>query len=117
VPAAKPVPAVLPDTVASVNGDAIGKTEFEAAIKSIEARERRAVPTEQRDSVYRGVLDDLVAYRVLKQEAKQRQIAVPDTDVDARLAQLKKQFGSEANFQTALKSQNMTTARLREDTR
>ena len=117
VPAAKPVPAVLPDTVASVNGDAIGKTEFEAAIKSIEARERRAVPTEQRDSVYRGVLDDLVAYRLLKQEAKQRQIAVPDTDVDARLAQLKKQFGSEANFQTALKSQNMTAARLREDTR
>jgi peptidyl-prolyl cis-trans isomerase C len=116
-PPPKPVPTVLPDPVASVNGDAIDKAEFESAIHSVEARAGRPVPAEQRDEVYRGVLDDLVTYRLLKQEARQRQIAVSDADVDARLAEFKKQFGTQAAFEQALKAQHTTIARLRDDAR
>jgi peptidyl-prolyl cis-trans isomerase C len=112
-----PVPAVLPDPVASVNGDAIGKAEFESAIHSVEARAGRPVPSEQRDEVYRGVLQDLVTYRLLKQEAAQRQIAVSDADIDARLAEFKKQFGTQAAFEQALKAQHTTLGKLRDDAR
>ena len=68
------MPAVLPDTCATVNGVTIGKTELETAIRSIEARNHAPVPAEKRDEVYRGVLDNLVSYTLLKQEAVQRHV-------------------------------------------
>jgi peptidyl-prolyl cis-trans isomerase C len=113
----KPVPAVLPDPVASVNGDAIAKAEFEGAIKSVEARAGRPVPADQRDVVYRGVLDDLVTYRLLRQEAAARHVTVSDAELDAKFGEFKKQFGSEAAFEQALKSQHTTAAKLRDDAR
>ncbi len=116
-PAPKPVPAVLPDTIASVNGDAIKKAEFENAIKSVEARAGRPVPAEQRDQVFRGVLEDLVTYRLLKQEATARHVAVSDAELDAKFAEFRKQFGSDAAFTQALKTQHMTAEKLREDAR
>lgn len=115
--APKPVPAQLPDTIASVNGDTIGKAEFENAIHTVEARAGRPVPAAQRDEVYRGVLDELVTYRLLKQEALQRHVAVSDADLEARLAELKKQFGTEAAFEQALKTQHMSVEKLREEAR
>ncbi len=116
-PPPKPVPAVLPDTIADVNGDTIGRAEFENAVKAIEARAGRPVPAEQRDEVLRGVLDELVAYRLLRQEVKQRQLTVPDAEVEERLKGLRQQFGSETNFQQALKQQQLTVDKLREDAR
>ena len=116
-PPPKPVPAVLPETIADVNGDKIERAEFENAVKAIEARAGRPVPPEQRDEVLRGVLEDLVAYRLLRQEVKQRQLAVPDAEVEERLKGLRQQFGSDANFQQALKQQQMTVEKLREDAR
>lgn len=113
----KPVPAQLPEVVARVNGEAIGKAEFEKAIKNVEGRAGRPVPPDQRDRVLRGVLDQLIAYRLLMQETKSRQIDVPDTDVDARLAQIKQQFPSEDAFTQTLTQQSMTVEQLREDAR
>jgi peptidyl-prolyl cis-trans isomerase C len=111
------VPAVLPENVAKVNGDVIGKTEFEGAIHSVEARAGRPVPAEQRDQVYRSVLDDLVAYRLLRQEARRRQVPVADVDLETRLGGLRKQFGTEQAFELALKAQHTTLEKLREDAR
>jgi hypothetical protein len=112
-----PVPAVLPDTCATVNGVTIGKTELETAIRSIEARNHAAVPAEKRDEVYRGVLDDLVSYTLLKQEAVQRHVVVADSEVEARLAELRKQFGNNAAFEKALTDQKMTVDKLRDNAR
>ena len=61
----KPVPAVLPDVLARVNGENITKAEFEEAIGSLEQRNQAPVPPDQRDAVYRGVLDQLVAANYL----------------------------------------------------
>src|SRR5690606_9061554 len=77
-PPPKPVPAELPDPIADVNGDTITRTEFENAIRALEARAGQPVPAEQRDQVLRDLLDDLVAYRLLRQEAVRRQLTVPD---------------------------------------
>ncbi len=65
-PPAKPIPAVLPEVIADCNGDKIPKAEFEGAVRSVEQRAGGPIPTEKRAEVYRGVLDDLVAYRLLE---------------------------------------------------
>jgi peptidyl-prolyl cis-trans isomerase C len=112
---AKPVPAVLPDVIADCNGDKIAKAEFENAVKAVEQRAGGSVPPEKRDEIYRGVLDDLVAYRLLKQEVAARQMTASDAEVDARIGAFKQQMGSEANFRAALQAQQITEAKLRED--
>ena len=114
---AKPVPAVLPDVIADCNGDKIPKAEFENAVRAVEQRAGGSVPPEKRDEIYRGVLNDLVAYRLLKQEVVSRQMTVSEGDIDARIAAFKQQVGGEANFRTALQAQQMTEAKLREDAR
>src|SRR5688572_17375088 len=61
----KPVPAQLPDVVARVNGETIGKADFEAAIRELEGRAGGPVPADQRDRIFRGVLDQMIGYRLL----------------------------------------------------
>lgn len=112
----KPVPAVLPEVIADCNGDKIDKAEFETAVRAVEQR-AGAIPPERRDEVYRGVLDDLVAFRLLKQEVAKRNVPVNDADIDARIAEFRQRAGNEANFKAALQAQQMTEAKLREETR
>jgi peptidyl-prolyl cis-trans isomerase C len=112
-PEFKPVAAVLPETVARVNGDAITKAEFEGAVREVESQEGRPVPPDQRDRVLRGVLDNMVAFKLLTQEARQHHVVVSDADIDAQLAGMKKQFPTEQAFQQALKAQHMTPEKLR----
>lgn len=113
--AAKPVPAQLPEVLARVNGETISRTDFEKAIKNVEGRAGQSVPANERDRVYRGVLDQLIAYRLLIQETRSRKIDVPEADVDARLEQIKKQFPTEEAFKQTLAQQKMTVEQLRED--
>ncbi|MBI4885629.1 MAG: peptidylprolyl isomerase [Acidobacteria bacterium] len=114
---ARPVPAELPAVVARVNGEAISKGDLEGAIAQLESRVGRPMPTDQRDRVIRGVLDQLIGYRLLQQESVTRSIAVPDADIDARVAELRKDFPTDQAFQEALQQQNMTAAQLRDDVR
>ena len=68
----KPVPAQLPDVVARVNGEAMTKAEFERAVAAIEGRAGGPVPAEQRDQVFRDVLDQVVGFKLLVQETNAR---------------------------------------------
>jgi peptidyl-prolyl cis-trans isomerase C len=117
VDAVKPVPPELPEVVARVNGEAINKADLQNAVGQLESRAGRTVPSDQRDRVFRGVLDQLIAYRLLMQESVSRKIAVPDTEIDARAAEIKKQFPSEQVFQQTLEKQHMTEADFRDDVR
>jgi peptidyl-prolyl cis-trans isomerase C len=114
---AKPVPAQLPEVLARVNGETVTRQEFQEFVANIEARAGGPVPAEQRDQVYRRVLDQIVGYRLLKQEAKTRNVVIPDADVDARVAEIKKQFPSEDVFVQMLVERKMTLDRLRSDAR
>jgi peptidyl-prolyl cis-trans isomerase C len=116
-PAVKAVPAQLPEIVARVNGEAINKADLENAVRGLEGRAGGPVPADQRDRVYRGVLDDMIGYKLLMQEAKARQITVPDADIDAQVAQIRAQFQSDAQFQQALTAQKMTLEAVRDDAR
>jgi peptidyl-prolyl cis-trans isomerase C len=116
-PPAKPVPEKLPDVVARINSEELKKAEFEAALRTIERRNHRPIPADRRDEILRGVLDELVTYTILRQEAKAQGVVVTDAEVDQRLQQLQMSSGGEDAFKKALKDQEMTLERLRADTR
>jgi peptidyl-prolyl cis-trans isomerase C len=115
--AVKPVPAELPEVVARVNGETISKADFEKALQNIEANAGGPVPPDQRDRVYRGVLDQLIGFRLLIQETKTRKLAVTDAEIEKRIAQIRSRFPTEEAFAQTLKQQNVTLEQLRSDAR
>jgi peptidyl-prolyl cis-trans isomerase C len=115
--AVKPVPADLPEVIARVNGETITKIDFERAVQSLEGRAGQPVPPAQRDTVYRGILDELVGYRLLTQEAAMRKVTVPDADVSAQIAQIQGQFPTPEAFTKVLAERNVTIEQVRADTR
>jgi peptidyl-prolyl cis-trans isomerase C len=113
----KPVPSELPEVLARVNGESITRQDFEEAVKSVEARAGGPVPEDQRDRIFRGILDDLIGFKLLAQEAKARNVAIPDAEVDARVSQIKGQFPSEDLFMQMLIERKMTLDQVKADTR
>jgi peptidyl-prolyl cis-trans isomerase C len=116
-PVLKPMPPQIPDVLARVNGEKIERWEFDNAVKRMEARAGGPVPPEKRDEVLRGVLDQLVAYHLLSQESRARKIVVSDTDVDARLAEIRKSFPTEAAFTQGIAAQGLTLDQLKSQAR
>jgi len=114
---AKPVPAQLPDVLARVNGEAITKTDFEDAVRTAEQQAGTPVPPDQRDRVYRQILDQMIGYKLLIQESKARKVDIPDADVEARIISLKQQFPTEDAFKQALDQRHMTVEQIKADAR
>jgi peptidyl-prolyl cis-trans isomerase C len=110
------MPAELPDVLARVNGEEVRKADFELMIRNIELG-KGPIPAERRDEVLRSVLDQLITYTVLKQEAKNRSLSVTDAEVDARLQAMRSQFPDEETFKKALADRGMSLERLRSDAR
>ena len=115
--AVKPMPAQIPAVVARVNGEAIERWEFDNAVKRVEARAGGPVPPDKRDEVLRNVLDQLVAYHLLAQESRARKMDVPDSEVDARVAEIRKSFPDEKAFQQGIAAQGLTVDQVRAQTR
>jgi peptidyl-prolyl cis-trans isomerase C len=111
------VPADLPTVIARVNGEDIGRAEFEQTVRNVELRAGRQVPPEQRDQVLRGVLDDMIAMRLLRHEVARRQLTATEAELAEAMKGLRGQFPSEAAFNQALKAQKMTLGQLRDETR
>jgi peptidyl-prolyl cis-trans isomerase C len=109
----KPMPPQIPDVLARVNGEKIERWEFDNAVKRMEARAGGPIPPDKRDQVLRGVLDQLVAYHLLAQESRARKLAVADTDVDARLADIRKGFPTEEAFKQGIAAQGLTLEQLK----
>jgi len=113
----KPVPAVLPQVCAKIGDQSVGREELETAVKEAESRAGRTVPAEERDAVYRGLLDRVILFKLLSTEAKVRGIVVTPQEVTERIGQIKQQFPSEAEFQKELTKRHTTMAQLQEDQR
>ena len=112
----KPVPATLPDVLARVNDEPVKKTDFDLLLRNIELN-NGPIPPDRRDEILRRILDDLVTYTLLKQEAKARNVEVADAEVEQQIATMKQQAGDEASFTKALADRSMTLDRLRSDAR
>jgi peptidyl-prolyl cis-trans isomerase C len=115
--APKPVPAQLPDVLARVNGAPIERGEFERALKSLEAQAGGPVPAEQRDVIYRQMLDQIVALKLLSQESVAKKVAIPETEIDGRVAQVRGQVPNEQAYTAALAERQMTPDKLKAEIR
>ena len=116
-PAADPVPAELPEVVARVGAYSITRAELERAVRSAEIQAGQALPTQFRDSVYRTVLDRLVAFHLLLQESERLGIAVDDAAVEARIDTIRSGFADEEAFEAQLDSWNTSLYILRGEAR
>lgn len=113
----KPVPATLPAVIARVNGQEVKKEDFDRIIRTMEQRAGQPIPPDRRDEIMRGAVDQLVVYTLLSQESRNRGIKVEETEIDAKMAELKKQFPTQDAFDKALKERGMTLDSLRRDAR
>ena len=112
----KPVPENLPAVLARVNSEDVKKADFDLLINKLRAQnQNRPIPPERRDEIFRGVLDQLVVYTLLRQEVKARNIVVDAAEVERQIEEMRKQMGGDANFKKAMKAQGMTIERLRSD--
>ena len=116
-PAADPVPAELPEVVARVGAYSITRDELERAVRSAEIQAGQALPTQFRDSVYRAVLDRLVAFHLLVQESERRSIVVDDAAVEARIDTIRSGFPDEEAFEAQLDSWDTSLYILRGEAR
>jgi peptidyl-prolyl cis-trans isomerase C len=113
----KPIPAQLPDVIARVNGEDVKKADLERMIKTMEGRAGQPVPPDRRDEIYRGALDQLVVYTLLKQESKSKAIKVDDAEINQKVQELRGQFKTQEEFDKALKDRGMTEDSLKSDAR
>jgi foldase protein PrsA len=118
----KSVPA---SSVAVVRDDEITKQEFNALLEGAKRTYKaRNTPFPKAGTTqYKSLQDQAMQYLVqqseLEQKGKELGIEVTDKDVDARLAQIKKQYfgGSEKQYKAQLKQQGLTETQIRSDLR
>lgn len=113
-------PDKLPAVVAKVNGQEIKKDELLQALQVAQmqlAQMGRLPQGAPPASFYREILDNLIAQKLLQQEAKKQGIKADEKEVDQQIAALKKRFPTEQDFQKALASQGVNEASLRQEAR
>ena len=109
--------AQLPEIIASVNGTAVERAEFERAIRSAESQAGQAVPPQLRDKVYRQVLDRLINFHLLLDESQVRGLLVNDDQVSDEIEQIQSKFGSETALESQLSQWQSSVEELRQETR
>ena len=113
----KPVPAQLPNVVARINGETVTKGELEKQLTALERKNGGPVPAAERDRIVRGLLDQMIGFKLLLQESQSRKVAVTDPEVDARIASIRQQFPSEDAFKNAMTAQQVTLDQVRTEQR
>jgi peptidyl-prolyl cis-trans isomerase C len=112
----KPVPAELPAVIARINGEDVRRGDLEKLLENYQ-RENGPLPPTERDQVVRNALDYLIGLRLLLQESQSRKLAVPDAEIEERVAMIRKQFPTEEAFKKELAAQKATLEQVRTETR
>ncbi len=117
LPTVQPVPAQLPTIVARVNDVDIHRDELQKAVRAAETQAGQMVPPQFRDQIYRKVLDRLVEFHLLLQEATTRKIAVSPEEVEDEIARVRNSYPTIEAFEQQLSEWNSTLEALKEETR
>jgi parvulin-like peptidyl-prolyl isomerase len=101
--------------LASVNGEPIFESEFNALFNPILAQYRQvSPPAEQTDAkineLRNSVLDQRIDYVLLRQQAKKQGIKVTSKEIRDAVAQIRGRFPSESAFRDELKRENLSNA-------
>jgi len=115
--------SVPSDSVATVGGVAVSKTDFQQLLTQAETQMKAqgmTVPKEGTpgyDHYAAQVVNYLVQEQIVAQSAKQLGVQITDKEVNDQLAQVQKAYGGEAKVQALLKSQGMTLDLLKRSIR
>jgi foldase protein PrsA len=108
---------VAPDQAAVVDGAAIPMDTLNAQVKAARPASAQPDPAQAVSSA-REALQGLIVAQVVLNGAKQEGVTVSDTEVDARLEQIRQQVAAQGqNFEAALAQRNLTVAVLRDQLR
>ncbi len=113
------------DAVAVVDGEEVAKSDYEqivAQAKVSYAQQKREFPkagSQEFQTLKNQAVQFLVQREQFEQEAKSLDVEITDKQVDARLAQIQKQYfaGDKKKFEKQLKDQKLTLEQVRGDIR
>jgi len=116
-PAAKAAaaPKKAAGNVATVNGVAIKRSDFERELFAIKNRfgMTEKMDAKQEGEIKKSVLDKMIGGELLYQASKKKGVKVEGKAVDAELANLKKRFPGDKEFKEALKRSGTSEAELK----
>ena len=81
------MPAQLPDVLARVNGEPVKKSDFDRLILNIEVS-NGPIPPARRDVILRNLLDQLITYTAMSQQAKTEDIVASVAEIEGRIKQM-----------------------------
>lgn len=103
---------------ATVNGVGIPESEVQEELDRYKEQQpdlfKGAAGKTQEKRLRDATLDVLITQELLRQEAKKENIKVSDSEIDAKIDQVKKAFPDQKQFDQALKQQGLTEAELRD---
>jgi len=108
----KPMPQAK---VAAVNGVVITQSDFDKGVKEIQQRLTsmgQNVNSDQLKEIKSDVLESLIDRELLFQESKKSNIKIEETEINAKLDSIKKQFPSIEDFKKALSRMDISEAGL-----
>ena len=106
------------EAVVIVNGKTIYATELARAQKVMLSGQPGAqIPTDKKKEAEKHVLNQLISAELLYQAAQKFEIKDIDSQIDAKIAQGKKRFSTEQEFEKAIKALDINPAEMREYTR
>jgi peptidyl-prolyl cis-trans isomerase C len=110
-------PKVEPDVVASVNGETLGRTDFEHELsREVQSPDGESTPSPDELALYkRTVLDNLVERSLLLQAAKQAGITVSPEEIDRGVLRISSDYPAEG-FDEALAESQVPLAELKQKT-
>jgi hypothetical protein len=96
----------------------VERWELENAVRGVEAvHGGTPMPPEQRDGILRGLLDQIIAYHLIGQEARSRKLAPDDEEVNRKVAEMRRQYPDDTAFQSALAKMGVTLDQVQRQTR
>jgi len=108
-------------SVATVDGHAIPVSEFNQAVEQVKKQYggqfgvdfNSPQGKQMLQGIQRNIVSQLIDRELLLSEAEKQGIKASDADVDAKLAEIKKQFPNDAAFQKGLSDNGMTIDELK----
>jgi foldase protein PrsA len=109
------------DVAATVNGQKISKKDIQTQLDQLKAQYPSMFQgtdgKTRADEFYKRLLDQQINEMLVHQEAIKQGIVISDADVQKQIDDLKKNFQTDAAFNDALKKNNMTLDKLKQQER
>ena len=104
--------------VATVNGHPVLRTDVEKIYTQQLANnpQQQSPSTDQADSLKLNILHELIVEEIVEQRAAKQNLTASDTDVDAKLAEMKAPV-TEEQFEEHMKAENLTLDDVKHDIR